>query len=299
MAVRLILIAGALLAAGCFKAVDVNGTDNGTRREGGVGHEHTYGDDGRRVDGGSDGTVKNDDGRSPDSSVLDAGSDETESGRSRERPGPCVEDLDRGNTGTVNLRRIHTYDDDGRLLSTERDDDVDGTVDTLITYTYDDEGRLSFAEFHDDVDGTADALASYTYDDEGRLSFREYDDFVDGTVDTLITYAYDDEGRLSSEESCSGMSTSCFFVHYTYDEGGSLLTKEYGFSVSGSPFRTDRYTYDENGNVIRVESNNVWYPTRYRPVYENRLDIYVYTYDCWERNGDRWVYTNPVDPSRL
>ena len=50
-----------------------------------------------------------------------------------------------GADGTVLARTTYTYDDNGNLVTEERDSDADGTVNKRITYTYDSNGNVRAA----------------------------------------------------------------------------------------------------------------------------------------------------------
>ena len=161
-------------------------------------------------------------------------------------PGPCTKEAS-AEDGTVDSRTMYTYDDQGNLLSEERDYGDDGTVDsrTVFTYTYDDQGSQLSAEMDYAGDGTVDSRYAYAYDEHGNMLSWETDKNADGTADRRYTYTYDERGnKLSEEEDKDNDGSVDSRYAYTYEEHGNRLSEEQDYGADGTVEYRYAYTYD-------------------------------------------------------
>jgi hypothetical protein len=317
-------------APGCFLSHENSGGDVGDviARDGGAGDVAQRVPDGDGMDGGYGRGLDGGEQMSGDSAAAGTGGDggpgdgETEGVARGAYPGPCVEEVDYEDDGTVNRLVFHTYDDDGLPAYTEYDDLTDSMVDGFRTYTYDDDGLLIYEEYHygtDGVDtlttyiydengrllkeetdnggdGAVDAITIFFYDEDGQLLTREHDTDADGTVEMIDAYTYDEEGLLQGKEThLTSESEPNFFevCDYTHSDDGDLVQYECRFHPFDLPSGSGVHEYDENGN--RTSSRVTWLslnttPLRPPPTYLS-VSFHAYTYDCWRWSGDRWVFT--------
>ena len=157
----------------------------------------------------------------------------------------------------------HSYDDNGNLLRTHREDDG-GTVSDLVL-TYDGEGQLLSESLT--TNGVLNYTETYAYDAAGnRVSDSSSD--ADGSS-WVETYTYDGEGRPLSYiySDASGSSTSSAYI---YDDMGNLLS--YACRSSDGALSTETHTYSADGYCLS---------TRYTSNYDGveHISDATYTYD--------------------
>ena len=104
----------------------------------------------------------------------------------------------RGGDGTFRWRTTTTFDEDGLEVSWQNDFDDDGTADVRSAFEHED-GRIS-AELHDyDADGAVDAVTRYEYDGDGNMILASEDEGLDGP-EWFLTWTYDDRGNVLTHE---------------------------------------------------------------------------------------------------
>ena len=134
-----------------------------------------------------------------------------------------------------NWKQVYTYDENDKLLSVN----IFGVARREITSIYDDEGRLVREEWDNNVNSHINRVYIFSYDEKGQLITREKDSMVDGEIDLRVTYTYDEDGNKSAEKwdtDANGFTN--FFKTYSYDEAGNLLTQD----ISGDS-GTSGYVY--------------------------------------------------------
>ena len=189
---------------------------------------------------------------------------------------------------------VHTYDEDGCLLTYESRYTIDGVEScdrTVNTYN----SQLQQVKSVDQYDGEVTATTTYTYDAKGQL-VSEKTDYSDSGV-SEVQYTRDASGNcIKKIELSDGELAWC--TTSTYDAKGNLI-KSVETDSEGVARLTETYTYDSNGN-----------PTKYTSDSDGYLSTETYTYD---KNGylikmveeygigtsskevDTTVYTNDAD----
>jgi hypothetical protein len=154
-------------------------------------------------------------------------------------PGPCSIEWDFGLDGTIDFRKMYTYDDDGTLLFEEWDRHADGTVDSRRSYSYSTDGELLSAEWDRNANGSVDTVSGeemdeamnpvdegarasgtrdYAYDRAGNVRLEEYDPENDGIINARAIYSYDHHGNLLIKEWDDGADgTVEWRGHYVYE----------------------------------------------------------------------------------
>ena len=94
---------------------------------------------------------------------------------------------DSGNDGTINFEVNYTFDNEGRLLAvnTENNNVID-----IGTYSYDNNGYLVSFEEDTDGDGVAESVYTFTNDSDGYPLSQSVDTNNDGTSDIVETVTY-------------------------------------------------------------------------------------------------------------
>lgn len=146
------------------------------------------------------------------------------------------------NSGNVDVF-IHTYDEQGNLVSTLLDHPILGFE---IRYSYDEEGNLVREEVTSLHTGAQTRQSSFFYDDNGNRTLEEHDGNghspPDGVVDRRVTFSFNDEGNLVSED--VELSTSGGWRRfYGYDEHGRLMSLEEDSGADGIIDTRRTYTF--------------------------------------------------------
>lgn len=172
---------------------------------------------------------------------------------------------DCGGTG-VDYNTYQAYDDAGRLVQTvdaRGEDDADTFH--AWRYTYDEVGRLLSSQLPDEEQADDGAITSFVYDAAGEMIqisqpgatsaiVRDYAFDVRGRLDSLATargtatYGYDDANRLTDVTLPSGMpSGAATTLQYTYDNLGRR-TQRQGKTSTQTVVNREQFAYDSNGN---------------------------------------------------
>lgn len=140
--------------------------------------------------------------------------------------GPCRVEQDEGFDGTIESVFVHTYDSQGRLLSTRSESPQTGAA-FQDTSTYDHEGQLIVHQT-----GPQDAGATWT-----------------------DVYEYDDAGRLvRTTTGPLGPDQEPLTTHYIYDPEGLLLRLEQTRSPDGQIQSRVLFRYDPTGKHRLVDT---------------------------------------------
>ena len=107
------------------------------------------------------------------------------------------EDTDRDGDGSADQSRIYVYHDatNNYQLQEERlDMDGDGTPEQITTYSYDENGNLRRTEKDDGGNGSIDSTVEYAYDEHHNMTRFEVDLNADGTPEQIATITYEKTG---------------------------------------------------------------------------------------------------------
>jgi hypothetical protein len=97
--------------------------------------------------------------------------------------------------GTEEVVRTHTNDGEGRRIATRVVDLRSTNYD--LTYQYDDNARVIQTDRDNGPDGTIDEVTTIEYDDVARVMTRTVTDAANGVID-LATFRYDERNRIRS-----------------------------------------------------------------------------------------------------
>ena len=173
------------------------------------------------------------------------------SANSGPHPGPCRTEQDEGFDGTIDSIWVKTYDELGRLVSTESVATETNTtyIDTAI---YDEQGQLATRSSGPEG-GPPTWVNVYTYDDEGRLLQTITAPLGPGEPPLITDYIYDDAGTLLRlEESRQFVGTIEARVLIDYDAAGRRFRDTYQRLVDGE-WMTTRIVeteFDAAGNEV-------------------------------------------------
>ena len=197
--------------------------------------------------------------------------------------GPCEIQTDALNDGTTDRRDVRSYDDEGRLVLLQRDDNVDGTNDYIQTRIYDAAGRLLIIdEDNPPADGVIDLHRVYVYRPDDLVEQIDFDTANDGTIDRIQTYTYDGGNRLvliEDDLQNDGVPDRRFQRKFnnldqltrierddapfdgvlvnredrTYDSNGRLSARIFDDNADGIVDRRFDFVRDGIGNVTQVE----------------------------------------------
>ena len=153
-------------------------------------------------------------------------------------------------------------------------DDNSGTVTTAIDWVYDDLGRLVEEDYDDDTSNHAQASdyeASYAFDLVGNRVQKDVDHLNVAGVDESITSHYDANDRLRYEvATVSGVSKTTFYQYDNSDGDGDVLdgttqTRKatYSGSLSSEPGSGAQdvvtYSYNLQGRLKQMVAGGVTY----------------------------------------
>jgi RHS repeat-associated protein len=166
------------------------------------------------------------------------------------------------------VTRYEGYDANGRAA---RMIDANGVV---TEFSYDELGRLKSTNIKHPTDPTKNAVTAMDYDIEGRVvaitrpdtARINFDYNLAGLMTAIrsddgerIDYGYDPMGNRLNETVKRADGSQVSSIVRTFDEIGRMLTETFG------PGRTHRYEYDKVGNAVRVH-------TARGGIYENSFD---------------------------
>jgi len=104
----------------------------------------------------------------------------------------------------------------------------DGAIDRLVYHTYSENGLEIWTEIDNEVDGIVD-----------RIHDSRYDEF-----DNLVEHRYDEDGN--------GIFDGGVSYHYTYDEDGRPLIKEFDQGMDGDLETRELFEY-QNGLLVKYQ----------------------------------------------
>ncbi len=166
-------------------------------------------------------------------------------------PGACRTEQDEGFDGIIDSIWEHTYDDLGRLASTESVA-TESNVVYFTTTTYDDDGQTVSQQTG--VEGENPSWENqYVYED-GRLVQSITGPVGEGQLPLVTNYFYDGDLLIRLEESRQADGTVESRVLYEYTEDGLHLREAYQNAVEGDwvTYRVVEHEYDAEGNEIET-----------------------------------------------
>lgn len=153
---------------------------------------------------------------------------------------------------TPDIKNDFTYNAEGNMLTSERDEGKNGSYESVTTYSYNLDDGLAGYVVEEPV-GTTSEEVRLTYDAEGKLSTIEYDSEADSVFEELHTMSYDTNGYLSEDEINDGGDYD--INKYFHDENGKLTRLERDGDADGTADSVITYEYDSYGNLITVSSD--------------------------------------------
>jgi hypothetical protein len=119
--------------------------------------------------------------------------------------------------------RTFTYDDEDKLIQA----DMSLLERWRVHYIYDEKGRLVKEEWDQNATSIVNLVMLFSYDERGFMVTEDEDHGVNGHVDRRRTYTYDDRGnRLSESIELDADGIVNIITSYSYDEAGNLIRKE-------------------------------------------------------------------------
>lgn len=139
-----------------------------------------------------------------------------------------------------------TYDEAGRLLVEEADDNGDGQWNRRYEYEYDAQGRPLLVRFG--LDGVWPQREwRLTYAEDGRSAEVARRDVADGRLHSRHQLTFDEHGRLI-EEAYQPQEGTPWTWTWTYDEAGRVARHEMGSRVMS-------FEYDSAGRLARAQDD--------------------------------------------
>ena len=184
---------------------------------------------------------------------------------------------------SINYKETHDYDDQGRLIQIEEDDEIDGSVDDREVFLYDDQGRLTEhkrdygadgeidsvddhiydgdqrirTEVDTSGDGEPDRIERFSYDDNGYLSVKGIDYSADDTIDHRYLYDYDDQGRKKKYEKDLQNDRMIDYVQTWSYDGMRVVETSVDDDADGTVDEVTTHTYDgPEGRLSRIEERD-------------------------------------------
>jgi hypothetical protein len=142
---------------------------------------------------------------------------------------------------------VETFVYEGDLLTQfQYDKDGDGNSDKIVHYSYNNQGKLLSTEADLDGDGTIDSVTTNSYFSDGKHATYSEDKNNDGVPNLLIAYTYDIDGNrklfnVRVNENALPTETSLFSYTGKYVKEYMVLDSEYRLKFKES------YSYDSQG----------------------------------------------------
>ncbi len=153
------------------------------------------------------------------------------------------------------------YDEYGNILYRASDDVVEYKRD----YTYDEKGRILTSNIEDHDDSMTE---TYTYTDSGYSMIR--DTVSNGNTERYEQFFNDKD--LCVKEIYRREDGSGFFIEYEFDGDGNFL-KSYSADLTGNFISSYENEYDESGNVIGIIKNYYGNVDTYSRTYDEHGNI--------------------------
>lgn len=197
-------------------------------------------------------------------------------------------DWDGDRPAEPNRIELPTFDDHGRVVSKQIDEDGDGEIDVVESISRDFRGLLTRVDRDTDqsgavssttvcvyeyqslrcetdanADGEGDEMRIARYDDDGNLTYVHTDSDMDGNPDVIYQYLFDDSGRRIAfllDYDGDGVLDTTTDVFYN-DAGDTAETLSDSREVDGvreADGVYDNYNlweYDEDGYILRTRAD--------------------------------------------
>jgi hypothetical protein len=172
-------------------------------------------------------------------------------------PPPCIQTTWLIPEEEVLQRVRYTYDDDQRVVATERLVGAREQTVERVEVSYDDEGRVATEVINgrDEYGRPLEVVVHYTYDDSGQLSSLDW--IVGNEVQRGETYTYDGDGRVA-EVVYYGRSPENAVervIRHIYGEDPPTEVVETDVGGNGTVDSRTAYTYDGDGRPLVIESS--------------------------------------------
>lgn len=149
-------------------------------------------------------------------------------------------------TDADDYSKTFTYDNLGREIKDEQDDNSDSTIEEIVTTDY--TANTITTIFDDTIDNSNDLKVIITIDEHGNATKEEYDSENDGTVeDTYIhTNTYNTQNKLVKiETNLDGDAAIECSTEFTYDAAHGNITCEIFNDYDFSSTDKEIYTWEK------------------------------------------------------
>ena len=195
-------------------------------------------------------------------------------------------------------RVVHTYDEDGCLLTYESRytiDDVESCDRTVNTYN----SQHQKVKSVDEYDGVVSSTTTYTYNAKGQL-VSEKTDYSDSGV-SEVQYTRDASGNcIKKIELSDGELAWC--TTSTYDAKGNLI-KSVETDSEGVVVQTETYAYNSDGKLTKYTLEGDGFRNTETNTYDKNgyliKNVLEYGGNTGPREVHTTVYTNDADGNHI
>ncbi|RMG42058.1 MAG: hypothetical protein D6732_01625 [Methanobacteriota archaeon] len=148
------------------------------------------------------------------------------------------ESIDDGGNGTVDLRVVHEYQDDGQRVQrrTYRGNSKEPESVEQVVLTAG--GKELRSEMDSNNDGKIDRIQESEYDAEGHLLQWRTDDNNDGQFDSITVFSYDKQDNRIEQKRLDRAGNPMRLTRYFYDKFGNRYGEIEKDLTDGSEIRT-------------------------------------------------------------
>jgi hypothetical protein len=143
-----------------------------------------------------------------------------------------------------------TFNDAGQIIHEIRFG-ADGMVESIVTNTYNEAGKLLTREHQDEQEQSTEKL-EFFYNEAGNAE-KHFKIYTDGSQD-VIEYKYDSSNQLISKRVIDDEGEVEEITRYAYS-GNKLILEEIK-DGTGEIVSTNKYSFDDNGNETVHETSN-------------------------------------------
>lgn len=199
--------------------------------------------------------------------------------------------VQRASNGELYSATTYVYDEDGKLVRIEEDQDLsDELADKVSTFEYDDEGRRTREEVYEGM--TPASRTTFTYDGGGNLIQKDEDQGIDEVIDATERWTFDGDVLVSHEidEDGDGLVDES----RTFDPEGRVSSAR-GYHDGVLDVATT-FEYDDDGNLVveRAEDGQATLLSRKQRAYDASSRLIELTVDDDGDGTDdivtRWSY---------